>query len=846
VARARKPSEGRVRGAEDERPGALDLLRFLNQQASAEELVSAFGVTDEPEVRAELEAIHARRTRLGGMLRSLDDLGDVLSPSRQAELLSKVQPSGKGPKIEVERTHFKPLLLKNPNYFGNLEDTEFKPVKQIAGNTAYEELVCVGLNPPYDRLEGVITVKKATGYGGDICSVGTREYVRFFVDLFDNGVWHDVGITNVRVHDVPGKKPLCYAVRADFSPFKKFCFFENIVKVRAILQWNAAPPANPNYNPVWGNVVDVQVQIHPLYFWPFGDLVDELKLIPIEIPDPIGPVIEQLDLTLPLKVAEAQPLSLTEKKELYKSEDVPVHRFAFPEAQQLLKLSDPNALASAGKGSLVELGLSTVELDDLITKLIETDGDTSYEELRCVGLYPEAGLIEGVITVKKPTGFSGPLCGKGTTEFVAFWIDFFDGYGFQYMGTSTLNVHDLQTIPDDDVQYAVFLKKDLSKYQVPCEIGARVVRLRAILSWETAPPPGNPNFVPVWGNREECLVQLNPGELVGHIPLIETVGDIGVDDIDQVTGLGTGDANIGYFSVVESPFGGEVTITGRIGDPPNSFGGGATPYKYRIDVFGPPPFDSWQPLTNPINVKVSEWFGGVPLMCAPFEFVCDVPLTPTDDGDGFGPGWYTYKEDTTPPSERFLVVDTLARWFTNPAMEGMWQIRITAKDPSIPMLFPGVQVVHVRIDNTAPSGPAGPNATPAQIEANPPLAITGATFEGDAIPAIDCGKFPVGTIITGTYEVHDPGVTSPSQHFRTLTLDVIPDGPANGVTPVPSVRSYPVVPTTGEAGTWTLDTAGMDPCGYVIRLLGYDRTNYNSAGYALYLVYDVGFCLEEA
>jgi hypothetical protein len=25
-----------------------------------------------------------------------------------------------------------------------------------------------------------------------------------------------------------------------------------------------------------------------------------------------------------------------------------------------------------------------------------------------------------------------------------------------------------------------------------------------------------------------------------------------------------------------------------------------------------------------------------------------------------------------------------------------------------------------------------------------------------------------------------------------------------------------VVPTTGEDGTWTLDTAGMDPCGYVI------------------------------
>jgi hypothetical protein len=328
--------------------------------------------------------------------------------------------------------------------------------------------------------------------------------------------------------------------------------------------------------------------------------------------------------------------------------------------------------------------------------------------------------------------------------------------------------------------------------------------------------------------------------------LIETVGDIGVDDINQFNGLATGDAQIGAFSVFHSPFGGVVTITGRIGDPPNSFGGGATPYKYRIEVFGPPPFNSWQPLTNPISVKISEWFLGIPQPCAPGDFVCDVTLTPTDDGDGLGPGWYEYLEDTKGFNQRFLVVDKLASWFTNAAMEGLWRIRITAKDPAGPVVFPGIQIVRVRIDDTPPSGPAGPGATPAQIETNPPLAITGATFNGNPIPAIACGKFPVGTVITGTYEVHDPGLTSPNQHFRMLTLDVIPDGPANGVTPTPSVRSYPVVPTTGEAGIWTLDTAGMDPCGYVIRLLGYDRTNYNSAGYALYLVYDVGFCLEAA
>jgi hypothetical protein len=757
-------------------------------------------------------------------------------------------PDRQRPLVQVERTQFRSLLLQNPNYFGNLEGTAFKPVKVIKGNTTFEQMVCVGLNPPYDRLEAVVQIRKESGYGGDICSQGTLEYVRFYVDLFDNGVWHDVGVSSVRVYDIPGEKPVCYAVRRDFSPFTKFCLFENIVKVRAILQWNAPPPANtPNYVPVWGNVVNVQVQIRPRRFFPWGDLLKEFEKVPISFPDPIGPVVKALDPAVKLTAIAAPPLTVPQKMALYKRKDVPPHRFAFQEVQQLLSLSGPAALVAPGKSPLIELGLAQAVIDDLIVKLLETDGDTSFEELRCVGLHPETDLIEAVLTVKKSSGYSGGLCSEGSLEYVAFWIDFGDGAGFQYMGTATVPVFDLATIPDEDVQYAVFLKTDLSKFRVPCHAGPRIVRLRGILSWAAAPPPGNPDYVPVWGNRQECRIQLHPGKLEGHIPLIETVGDILVSDINPANGLATGDGQIGAFSVLDSPFGGEVRITGRIGNPPNSFGGGAVPFKYRIDVFGPPPFDAWTPLTNPIVVGVSEWFNGIPVMCAPGDFVCNVTLTPTDDGDGFGPGWYTYLEDLQGPNQRFLVVDKLASWHTNVAMEGTWQIRMTAKDPSVPVLLPGFQIVRVRVDNTRPSGPAGPGATQAQIEANPPLTITGATLNGNPLPAVACGKFPVGAIITGTYEVHDPGLTSPSQHFNALSLHVIPAGPANGVSPSPSSRSYPIpVPTTGEAGIWTLDTHGMDPCGYVVRLYATDRTNVNSTGVAFDMAYDVGFCLEPA
>jgi hypothetical protein len=739
-----------------------------------------------------------------------------------------------------ERSRFRALLLGNPNYFGNLENSPFKPVQKLQGNTSFEELVCVGLNPPQDRLEGVIHVKQNTGYSGDICADGSREYVRFYVDLHDNGVWHDVGVTSVEVHDIPGHKPLCYAVKLDFQPFRKFCFAENVVKVRAILSWNVPPPANtPNFNPVYGNRLTVQVQIRPRFVLPFGEFLHELELVQVTLPDPIGPIAKHLDPEVLLKSAAPRPASLVEKKALYRGKGVPVHRYAFAETQQLLsaKLSLAAVFAGGGATPLAALGLEPKEIAELIGKFfpVPVDGDTSFEELRCVGLLPSQDLLEAVLTVKKPNGFSGGLCTSGSTEYVAFWIDFSDGAGLTYAGTASVGVHDLTTIPAEGVQYAVFLKTDLSQRIAACLTGPRVVRVRAILSWETPPPPANPDFVPHWGNREECLIQLRPGVLVGHVPVIETVGNLGVDDIDPVTGLGTGDGVGAVFSVNQSPFGGGIKITGRIGDPPDTFGGGAAKYKYKIEV-SPAGVDDWHPLTNPVPVKISEMVGGIPQDCDPgggFDFVCDRTLTASDDGDGLGDGWYDYLEDYKGAQTRSLVQDQLGLWNTNAAMEGLWRIRITAKDTGTtpPTVFPGFQEVRVRVDNTAPSAS---------------LAITGAIFNGNPVPAVDCGKFPVGTIISGTYEVADPGTTSPNQHFGSLSLDVIPDGPAHGAAVSPSSRSFPVVPTGGEAGNWTLDTAGMDPCGYVIRLWACDRTNYDSTGNHLCTPKDVGFCLEPA
>src|ERR1700686_2137706 len=90
-----------------------------------------------------------------------------------------------------ERSNFKTLILGNPNYFGTFPNLGGTPVKPKTFDTAFEELTCLGLDPPQNKLEAVVHIKRHNGYLTDACGTGSREYVRFFVK--HGAVWHDLG-----------------------------------------------------------------------------------------------------------------------------------------------------------------------------------------------------------------------------------------------------------------------------------------------------------------------------------------------------------------------------------------------------------------------------------------------------------------------------------------------------------------------------------------------------------------------------------------------------------------------------------------------------------------------------
>ena len=62
--------------------------------------------------------------------------------------------------------------------------------------------------------------------------------------------------------------------------------------------------------------------------------------------------------------------------------------------------------------------------------------------------------------------------------------------------------------------------------------------------------------------------------------------------------------------------------------------------------------------------------------------------------------------------------------------------------------------------------------------------------------------------------------------------------------PLPRFWTDPGASTLGDTGTWTLDTTGLPPCGYVVVLNAWDRTIVNSGFIGNYNDAPVGFCLK--
>ncbi|MDJ0826796.1 MAG: hypothetical protein QNJ16_14960 [Rhodobacter sp.] len=523
--------------------------------------------------------------------------------------------------VEHSRRYFKQLITINPNYFGTLTESATKKVADAvvsqSGSTKYEALRCAGLMPDDDLLEAVLEVKLPYGFKSGLCGDGSKEYVAFYLDYDDGTGFVSAGPpAEVTVHDlmaVDGDH-LFYAVRRAFTPKEILgCDQPQIVRLRAILSWENIP-TGPSFTPVWGNVIETWIQIRPkapLLLPVFPDInipmiemiepVPEALEIPIPVPDP-EPVFSAAGNFEDLKKqVEITVASLEEEKA---SGEVEEQRFEFvkligdnPNYFGALSESKEPEVIQADLAKLPQMAVAYLtdkyQLDvGKLTPIFPQNPKTKFEELTCVGLYPDDDLLEATFTVKRPNGYQGNLCSFGSWEYVTFYIDWGTS-GWQYVDTARLRVHNIPSTDKKPLSYAVRVTIPNAEDKLKLCTQENVVRVRAILSWNHDPSPYGPGFNPSWGNVLDRSVQIRPQSGSAAKAYIEIVNDVHQGEIAQ-SGADTGYAWDPADTIPpldhNRPFGGIIAVWGKTNVS------GAAYYRFRYSSDGG---TTWNTITDP-------------------------------------------------------------------------------------------------------------------------------------------------------------------------------------------------------------------------------------------------------
>jgi hypothetical protein len=661
-------------------------------------------------------------------------------------------------------------------------------------NKNWEEITCVGYNPNTRRLEAVVAIKQSAGYNGGLCSNGSQEYIRFFVDFKDGGGYRDMGLANFKVADIsdapPGAQhPLKYmaSVLLDDAKFRKYtnCHTAVIPRVRAVLSWNTVPTGNPNQTPHYGNVFEADIQLEKKTFL-IGSLVDLAK-------NPNIAKLIDLEAPIPTKVPPApDPGPLLE---IYRKAEVPAHRTFFSTVGSLIH-SNMNFSKATALFNFNDIKKLQVNIADLLP-FYNTDqhnADVSFEQVTCVGLNTDTDTLGAVVHVKKANGYSGDLCHKGSTEHVAFWADWNNNGTFdEYLGTQSFEIHDISNIPATGLYYNVSLPLNVSGRLRACG-SPNIIKIRAVLSWESLPSTTNPNALNTWGNSKDSLVQLRPGKSSGIYTVITRVGNADRSLIHPTEHV------FNYHAVAPGtnnnrPWGGVVNFKGIIDK--NGFGG-VVKYRIRYKAFGASDLTYATVASTETNYLVNTLL--------PFP-LCFISNTQSADADG----WFVYQPDA--PGHIFTNDDNhLANWSTAGLDDGTYTLRFEYTDEVGNPLIGDEFSIIITNKGMSVSPTANASVDPAY---NLDLVIDGG----------DCHSYtPSDSIIHGH-------VKAVHEYFALWTLELQPTSHTHGIIPSPDSRTYSFLGDTGDGNfAWTLDTAKLDPCGYTVSLMARTRVILDSDG----------------
>ncbi|GGA85416.1 hypothetical protein [Puia dinghuensis] len=690
-----------------------------------------------------------------------------------------------------------------------------------SGDTFWEELNCIGFNPAQSRLEATVSIKQTTGYSGGQCTFGSTEYIRFFVDWGSGYV--DAGLTSFSVFDVPETPPgpgihhpLSYMVYIllDDAQHRRICLSPVLPKVKAILSWNSVPNTDPNQSIVYGNAKEAQIQLNPRP-WLFIDFLQAQK-IAIDMP-----LLKQFDLHQPIPEAADKTADFIQLQTSYTELKIPAHRSLYKVVYPALKpLAAPAAAVPGFQADYFKK--MDFNWESLAAFLLQSQGNTDFEEVTCVGLNADRDTLGAVIHVKKQAGYSGGLCWAGSVEYVAFWADWNNNGSFDsYLGTAQVGVHDITGLSADGLYYCVSLPLDLASHLKACQT-QNVVGIRAVLSWDIPPSTTNSNELNYWGNRLDVRVLLRALETIGG-----NIGfhyhDIGSVPLNQINnGYGFASPVITPFN--NRPWGADIRIAGRFN---NSGPAGTVDYRVEFCSFDSLNDADWQPVT------LSQIFY---LYNPGTGYYDNVVTQNTTDG------WFHYLEDFSGGTVIDEYYAMLATWHTAAVpVQGSYYIRVIYTTDHTHATFVRTAAVNIIVNNH-------------QYSVNSAFhnymsggATLDTAYDVDMIfnGAGGCISVTAGTSFAGLFRaVHT--------YFAEAQLYVLPANSgailsSGGITTPPGgtlERDTTSLVFSGFPGEpWTMDTSKMAKCGYVLVLQPFERTIYSNDLDLPYTILSIGFAI---
>lgn len=127
--------------------------------------------------------------------------------------------------------------------------------------------------------------------------------------------------------------------------------------------------------------------------------------------------------------------------------------------------------------------------------VLNINGDTAFERLGCVSYIPLLNQLYASVQLNHDWGYSLQLAHLSSREYVRFYLSFDRGATWQNEGLTAINVSD-----EPGVRSRIHLVTKRIDLSERIEPGQHPPLVRAILSWNSPPPPDAPDWTPLWGN----------------------------------------------------------------------------------------------------------------------------------------------------------------------------------------------------------------------------------------------------------------------------------------------------------------------------------------------------------